>query len=594
MLENYCLMKTYLLIILIATGFISCGKKQVKDEQDPYDGKTVFHYNESAGITSLDPAFARDQANVWAVNQIFNGLVQMNNKLEVQPCIAKRWELSEDGKTYTFYLRDDVYFHDHDLFPDGKGRKVVASDFVNSFFRITDPEVASPGAWIFNNIDKTLSSSYLGFVAENDTTLKIFLQQPFPPFLGLLTMQYCSVVPYEIVDHYGKDFRINPIGTGPFLFKEWKEGVKLVMHKNPNYFEMDGEQRLPYLDAVTVSFIYDKQSEFIEFLKGNIDFISGIDGRGSYKDAILTKSGQLTSKYAKDFMLLSEPYLNTEYIGILMDDDLDHVKNSELRKRAVRQAINYGFDRKKMMTYLRNNAGIPATAGIIPYGMPSFDSSIVKGYTYNPEKARRLLADAGFMNGKDMPEIVLNTVDKRRDIFEFIQQQLSEIGIKARIEVNPAATHRQMIAKSAVNMFWASWIADYPDAENYLALFYSKNYAPAGPNTTHFKSLEYDKLYEQSQKVVEDSTRFKLYHQMEKIIVEEAPIVPLYYDKVIRMHQKSVTDLGSNPMNLLVLKSVKKSVKEPIKPREVTAQKKEITKSTIALNSKKGSVASVN
>ena len=207
-------------ILLVSTLiFSACGNKKNNNS----DKRTVFKYNESAGISSLDPAFARDQANIWGVNQMFNGLVQMNENLEVTPCIAKSWKISDDGLMYTFTLRSDVNFHEHPAFKDGKGRRVVAADFVNSFFRIIDETVASPAAWIFNNIDRSAKSGYLGFEAANDTTLNIYLNKPFPPFLGLLTMQYCSVVPIEIVEQYGKDFRNNPIGTGPFKFRMWKE-----------------------------------------------------------------------------------------------------------------------------------------------------------------------------------------------------------------------------------------------------------------------------------------------------------------------------------------------------------------------------------
>ena len=238
--------------LLIVCLIHSCGDVQ-KAEQT----KTVFRYNESAGITSLDPAFSRSIENIWAVNQLFNGLVQMDDKLNVKPCIAKSWEISDDGLVYTFHLRNDVFFHDHVIFKDSVGRKVLASDFVNSFLRLTSPEITSPGEWIFNNIDKSLKSSYLGFVATNDTTLQIYLQKTFPPFLGLLTMQYCSVIPEEIADFYGNDFRNHPIGTGPFQFKIWKENEKLILVKNNNYFEKDGENTLPYLDAVSISFIKD-------------------------------------------------------------------------------------------------------------------------------------------------------------------------------------------------------------------------------------------------------------------------------------------------------------------------------------------------
>jgi peptide/nickel transport system substrate-binding protein len=133
--------------------------------------------------------------------------LQLDDKLNVIPCIAKSWKISEDGLIYTFTLRDDVYFHDHILFLNSKGRKVRASDFVNSFLRITDKDIASPGAWVFNNVDRSASSNYKGFVDINDTTLKVFLTKPFPPFLGLLTMQYCAVVPIEIAQYYGAEFR---------------------------------------------------------------------------------------------------------------------------------------------------------------------------------------------------------------------------------------------------------------------------------------------------------------------------------------------------------------------------------------------------
>ncbi|MEQ1732149.1 MAG: ABC transporter substrate-binding protein [Bacteroidia bacterium] len=521
--------------------------------------RTVFKYNESSGINSLDPAFAKDQSTTWATNQLYNGLVQMNNKLEVKPCIAKRWAVSADGLKYTFTLRNDVYFHNHELFANGKGRKVIASDFVNSFFRIIDETVASPGAWIFNSIDRSEKSGYLGFEAENDTTLNIYLNKPFPPFLGLLTMQYCSVVPHEIVEHYGKDFRNHPVGTGPFKFKLWKEGVKLVLMKNENYFERDNAGKpLPYLDAVAITFVSDKQTEFLDFVKGNIDFISGMDGRGSYKDEILTHDGKLNPKYASTMLLESQPYLNTEYIGIYVDENQVGKGTNPLHNKLVRQAISHGIDKQKLISYMRNNIGTTAVNGIVPAGLPSF-SNTVKGYEYNPTKAKQLLAQAGYDGTKKMPEIKISTTEKRLDIFEFIQSQLSEIGVNVKLEVNPSAVHRQMIAKSALNSFWASWIADYPDAENYFTLFYSKNFCPAGPNTTHFKNVEFDKLYEQSQNETVDSVRYKTYQKMDQLLMNEAPVIPLYYDQVIRLYRNNIEGLESNALNLLILKNVKKN-----------------------------------
>jgi oligopeptide transport system substrate-binding protein len=542
--------KTVIFFFLVFTVF-ACNNK-FPDQKN----KTVFRYNESKGITSLDPAFTKPQNNIWPVAQLFNGLVQMDRCLNVKPCIAKSWKISNQAKTYTFFLRNDVYFHDHPVFKGGKGRKVVASDFVYSFHRITDPKIASPGAWVFNNLDKNVDNDFAGCKAINDTVLELYLKHPMPAFTGLLTMTYCSVVPHEIVGYYGEDFRSHPVGTGPFMFKLWKEDEKLVFVKNPHYFEKDSlGNTLPYLDAVDISFIKDKQSEFLEFVKGNIDFMSTI--HASYKDELLTRSGKLNPKYSKRFYLLTQPYLNTEYLGFLCDTSLDVYKNSALRIKDVRKAFNYAFDRQKMVAYLRNNIGKPATSGFVPIGLPSFTDTL-KGYTYQPDKARALLRKAGFPDGKGLPEITLYTGSDYLDIAEFIQNQVAEVGFSIKIDVVTKAKYLEMIASSRINFFRASWLGDYPDAENYLALFYSKNFCPKGPNYTHFSNATYDHLYEKSQNEPNDSIRYTYYRLMDQMIIDEAVVVPLFYDVVVRFVQKNISGFESNAMNLLMLKTVQK------------------------------------
>ena len=522
----------------------SCKEKKNRTD------KTVFRYNESKGIATLDPAFAKSQVLIWPANQLYNGLVQMDNNLNIKPCIAKDWEISENGMNYTFILRDDVHFHDHEVFPDEKGRKINAYDFEYSLKRIIDPKTASPGAWIFNNVKEN------GIKALDDSTLQIRLKKPFPAFLGLLSMQYCSVLPKEAIDFYGNDFRNNPIGTGPFQFKMWKEGEKLVLIKNDNYFERDSlGKQLPYLDAISITFINDKQSEFLEFLKGNLDFISGLNPAN--KDELITKNGNLNPKYKNKFKLINQPYLNTEYLGFLLDTSKIENKFSPVLNEKIRQAINYGFDRVKMMKYLRNNIGVPATKGFIPKGLPSFSEKI-EGFSYNPDKTRKLLSEAGFPNGEGLSPITLTTTADYLDLCEYIQQELSQFGIEIIININTGATFRDMVANSKLEFFRGSWIADYPDAENYLALFYSKNFSPGGPNYTHYFNLEYDRLYEEAMLQTNDSIRHLLYHKMNKKIITDAVVVPLYYDEVVRFVNNSISGFESNPMNLLNLKYVQK------------------------------------
>jgi oligopeptide transport system substrate-binding protein len=534
------------LIILIFSLFYACS-----GTFEDTDGLTVFRYNEASGITSLDPVYSRNQANIWATSQVFNSLLQLDENLNIVPSIAREWSISDDGLIYTFFLRDDVYFHDSPVFSDGMGRKATAADFVFSFSRLINPSLSSPGSWVMNPVARNIDGS-LAVKALSDTVLEIRLSEPFPPMTGLLCMQYCSVVPHEALQKYGSDFRRNPVGTGPFQFKYWKEGVKLVLVKNPLYFEFDGEKRLPYLDAVSVSFIIDRQTAFLEFIKGNLDFLSGVES--GYKDELLTPDGQLQEKYHESFYKLTGPFLNTEYLGILMETD-GSVDLSVLQKKQVRQAINYGFDRVKMLLYLRNNIGTPAHAGFVPVGMPGFPDNI-GGYHYDQDRARRLLAEAGFPQGEGLPTIALSTTAQYVDIAQYIQHELSLIGIRVTIDAIPPATLREMLSKGDAPFFRHSWIADYPDAENYLALFYSPNRAPQGPNYTRFSNSEFDRLYERSVSIVDDSLRFEYYNRMNNIIISEAPAVVLFYDQFIRFMPHYVKNMTSNPLNHLILKTV--------------------------------------
>jgi len=535
--------------IIIILLFVVAGCNHGEKES----ARRVFRYNEAANITSLDPAYARDQAIIWATNQLFNGLVQLDDALRIRPCIARSWEISGDGRRYTFHLRRDVFFHNSPAFGTKGARRVVAADFVFSFNRVTDPSVASPGAWIFNNVRQTNGRNH--FSAPDDSTFILELKESFPPFLNLLSMKYCSVLPEEALKYYGARFRSNPVGTGPFFFKMWKEGVKLVLLKNPDYFESEEGEKLPYLDAVSVTFLPDKQSAFLEFVKGNLDFMSGIDP--TYKDELLTPLGTLQLKYRETIRLVSQPYLNTEYLGFLLD--YENQRGGEARQygKKIRQAINYAFDREKMIRYLRNNMGTPGLQGITPKGLPSFDSGQIF-YTYNPEKAAKLLAEAGFPGGKGLPPVVLTTTAEYLDICKYLQHEVAGLGINLQIEVSPPAAVKEMKAQARLPFFRASWIADYPDAENYLSMFYSRNFCPRGPNYTHYSNPDFDRLYEKAMSTINDSIRYNLYKEMENLLMAEAPVVILYYDQVMRFVQKNVTGLGNNPMNLLNLKQVNK------------------------------------
>ena len=513
--------------------------------------KKIFRYNETSGIASLDPAFAKNQSIMWAIHQLYNTLIEVDSSMQLKPSLALSWEITDSNKTVTFHLRNDIYFQDDVCFANNKGRRLVAADVAYSFDRIIDKNTASPGSWIFNN--RVAENN--PFTALNDSTFQIKLRAPFQPILGILSMQYASIIPHEAVEKYANDLRRHPVGTGPFAFVAWEEGQALILKKNDHYFERDNKGKsLPYIDGIKINFYDSKATEFLEFQQGRLDFINDIDP--SFKDEILSKTGNLKAEWKDKIELQKHSYLNIEFFGILTDSSNILVKNSPLKLLKIRQAINYGIDKKKMMLYVRNSIGTAAESGFVPQGLPSFNQEKVKGYSYDPIKAKQLLAEAGFADGKNLPEIKLLTIPIYANLASYVANELKQIGIAVKVEAMQKSLLLEQTSKSQALFFRGSWIADYPDAENYLSVFYSKN--PAPPNYTRFNNKAFDELYEEALFQTNDSIRYRLYRQMDKIIVENAPVVPLWYDEAIHLFQKNVKGFVPNSLNMLELRRVKK------------------------------------
>ena len=541
-MNNFCKYKSisnktnigFLIIILFGILLSSCEKESDIENN-------IFKYNEYSNISSLDPAFSSTLRNIWPINQIFNGLVQLDKNLEIKGDIASSWTISEDKRTYTFKIRQDVYFHNSELFGKNLTRKVKAKDFEYSFNRLIDNKIASPGYWVFNNVKD--------FKAINDSIFQIELKKEFDPFLGILSMKYCSVVPHEIVTVLGDKFSKKPIGTGPFKFKKWDENVKLVLSKNKNYFEHDSlGQKLPYLDGIAISFIPDKKSEFMELLSGRLDMVSSPEN--SIIDQIFDYKGDLKPRFSSNYNLLKSPYLNTEYIGF-------NIQNNIKKDTLLRYAINSGIDRKKMMQYLRKNIGYPAESGIVPNGLNN--SFYLPRYNYDPDLSKKLISI--YKSNNDIDEINIKIVSDSQylDILEFIQSELEKIGVQVQIEITPPSILRQGKATGKFDAFRASWIADYPHVENYFSLFYSKNHTPKGPNYTFFSDRNFDKLYELIGNKKSISYE-KISNNLENIIRRYSPIIPLYYDMSVRIVPKNISGLEANAINQLNLKRVVKKL----------------------------------
>jgi ABC-type transport system substrate-binding protein len=507
---------------LIGGFFVVCSAVLFACTNVSSSDKMVFRYNEPAGIPTLDPAFARDKSTIWAVQQLYEGLVMLNEHNEVVPALSESWSIDSTGTSYTFLLRE-AEFH--------SGRKVTANDVRYSLNRLKDPNIASPGSWVLERV--------MRIDAHGDRSLTITLDRPYSSLLSLLTMPYCSVVDttqaLELATHGG--------GSGPFKFHRWHLGQKLILHRNDNYWGLDSlGQTLPYLDGISISFLPDQQSAFLEYLSGNLEIVPNIDP--SFKDDLLTRDGLLQSKYMEDHRLERSPFLNTEYL----------VFNADMKlPKDLRWAIQAAIDREVMIKSLRSGIGIPAKGGIIPFGLKEHQSNI--GVNYQKDSAESIIS-----RYDTLPDLTLVTVSNYRDLCEFVQGALSEVGWDIEINIVPSATLRSDKSAGSIGFFRASWIADYPDAENYLMLFFSGLKAPNGPNYSRYDNPLFDSLYQELSKSTSEMERVSLARKADRLLMNDAACVPLYYDEVLRLLPNRVSGLKTNALNALILKEVQLDV----------------------------------
>ena len=513
--------------------------------EDFTDDERVFRYNESAGITTLDPAHSRSLELMWVADALYDGLVELSPELEIIPAIAKRWEWDEKG--VVFHLRKGVMFaKQEDIIGLAGGREVVASDVVYSLERLRDPEVASPGEWILDAVQEG------GIIALNDSTVRINLDYDFPPFLGLLTTPYASVVAKEAVEARGSDFRSKPAGTGPFKLAWWEESVAIVLHRNEDYWERDEHGiQLPYLEAVHIDFVPDMGSEYLGLIQGRYDFMSGL--HPAYMEDLMDLNGGLAEKHKADLNLRRIPFLKTDYIGLLVDDNT--LLGSPFLDVRVRQALSLSIDRISIARNLRRNSVLPSDKFVPPSlpGATEYSTPIC-----DLELARSLLNDAGYPNGEGFPEFEFGTTSDYVDICAAIQHGWQSLGLKVQIDVSAPSVHRENVATSKSMMFKKSWLADYADSENFFGLFLERNFSPGGPNYTHFRNNAFEELYQRSMSVSEEEARWDLYSKMDSIVFAEMPVIPLFHDQVTHFVRNSIDGWVVSPVNRLELRYVKK------------------------------------
>jgi len=518
----------------------------------PFDQDSrVFRYNESANLNSLDPAAARTLEPMWVVDQIFDGLVELDANLQVRPLVAESFAASDSGRTWTFVLRTDVHFSACPDVPGlEEGRQVVAEDVVFSLNRLRDPAVASAGRWILDPLD--VHGPGEGIEALGTDTVVFRLSEPFSPFLGLLATAYANIVPREAVEHYGSEFRSHPVGSGPFKLAWWMEDVACVLHKNPAYWEKDESgASLPYLDAVHISFVADLGAEYQGLLQGRYDFMSGL--HPAYMEEVLTETGELQERHADVMRMERRPFLKTDYIGFNLAASADGWM--PWHDTRVRQALSLAVDREGIARTLRRGTAVP-TSGFVP-------PALLQGYTSNHpvqdlEAAHELLATVRDEHPLPWPPFVISTTPDYSDLCAALQYQWQSLGVEVAVDVVSASTQRERVANGKAALFRKSWLADYPDAENFLSLFRTVNFAPGGPNYTHFSDAAFDAGMEQAVKMTVSSERLVMYAEMHDLVMSSMPVIPLFHDQVTHFLRNEVTGWEINSVNRLDLRRVQK------------------------------------
>ncbi|HCA41922.1 MAG TPA: hypothetical protein DEP28_01570 [Bacteroidetes bacterium] len=563
-------MKNLFLFLMFSLFVAGCGKQQkeeIRQLNGGIKGGGIYNINELEDIRSLDPVGINDVVSHHVAHQIYDALIDLDSNLQIVPQLAKSYTVSEDGLTYTFNLRTGSTFHDNDCFPGGKGREVNAKDVKYSYDRIVDFRTSSRGFNYFVNYVEGAQEYYdetraaqnenrepklngaSGFIYVNDTTFQIKLKKAFAPFIYYNTLAIAYIVPKEAVEKYGKDFFQNPVGSGPFIFVNWTPDQELNLKRNPNYWAKDefGNQ-LPYIDAAKFRFIKDLDAQLLEFKNGKLDESYRLPN--AIFKTIIDDNKSLTPEWSQ-FQLQRVPTLATQFYGFLVTNEI--FKNEKLR-----QAINYAIDREKIIKYVLNGQGYAgATHGFVPPSMPDYNTEGIKGYSFDLEKAKKLLEEAGYPGGKGLPELTLQINsggDRNIQIAEAIQNMLKEVGITMKLQQIQFAQHLDNIDAGKASFYRLGWIADYPDPESFLNLYYGKN-VPKNPNepspinSMRFVNPEYDRIFEQAITTQDRTQRMKLYEQAEQIAVNQAPMLYIYYDEDYRLLQPYVKGYALDPMH---------------------------------------------
>jgi oligopeptide transport system substrate-binding protein len=558
-------------ILIIASAVLtSCGggKQQTQASstiaKGPVNYGGVFRVNEVEDFRSLFPLNVTGAPGFRVASQIYEGLINFNQKdLTIQPALAESWEINDSATSFTFHIRKGVKFHDDPCFPEGKGREVTAHDFKyaftnicslsaeNQMFVLLDNRVVGAAEYFESTVNETpLAEGVTGIKVIDDYTLQIDLENPFPGFLKILCHNGCWVYPQEAYDKYGIEMRIKCVGTGAFTMKKVKEGEAVILQKNINYWKYDEHgNQLPYLDAIKISFLKEKKSELLEFRKGNLDMVFKLPLE--MIDDVLGELDEAKRGGNSPFQMQVSPAFSVQFYGFQHQSEL--FSNKDLRL-----AFNHAIDREALVKYTLQGDGTTANYGIVPPGFKGYDYAGIRGHKFDPKKAKDLLAKAGYPKGKGFPELTLQINSGgsiNEQVAEAIQSMIKEhLNIALKLEILPFAQHLENVEAGKALFYRTAWIADYPDPENFLSLLYGKhvpdniNEKSSYLNSMRYKSAEFDALLDKARTTIDEKERFELYKQADQVALDDAALLPIYYDEYTRLLQMNVKNFPQNAM----------------------------------------------
>ena len=522
-------------------------------------------------IRGFDPVQSSDVYAVAAINKVYEGLYEFEylvRPYRVRPMLAESMpEISPDRLTYTIHIRKGVRFTDDPCFPGGKGRELTAGDFIYSWKRLADTHNRSPRYFVFEGrivgLDEYRDKSIHEIVSYDEPveglrvldqyTLQVKLKSPYPQLTFVLTQSETFAVPREAVEYYGAEFLNHPVGTGAYVVKDWRwRSYRIEYARSPSYhgdtYPTEGEpgdkekgllddagKSLPLLDHVTEYIIGDDSTAWLKFLAG--DLAMSAISRDNF-GAVITQERELTSDLkGRGIRLDIAPQTATFYIGFNMEDPVVGPN------KKLRQALACAVDKKKWVKFY-NDRLLPAK-GILPPNLTGYDPDAPPVYPFDLDRARRLLAEAGYPEGRDPKtgrRLTLNfdlpqaNDPQERQSTDLLSHFFAEIGVELRPSYNNWPEFLKKIERKQCQVYRLGWIIPYPDAINFFDLFYGPNGSP-GPNDSNYKNPEFDKLFEKARVMEDSPERTELYRQMEATVIRDSPYIFLTHPLAYRLLQ---------------------------------------------------------